>query len=343
MKKNSIVIVGVLLLLCLLSVFIFKFKNKSTTVDGDARNFKFKDTAAITRIFIADKEGDQSLLTRTKNGWLVNNKYPCRSDAILNLLEAVKNMEVKMAVPKKAKESVLKFMASSALKVEIYKGDDLVKQYYLGHEPPDSEGSYMLLTDVESGKNFEDPYIVFIPGFKGYLQPRFIAKENEWRDRLAINFTPPQLKQIKVQHNQTPDSSFTIELVNTTTFKLKDSKNNDIAFDMNKMRQYLVYYQNLQYEALITGKNKKLEDSLSKNVPFNVVTITTNDLRTEEYKFYYKKPTSLVPEHGVVYNTDPDRLYLRFANDKEWALIQYFVFGKLLVSPAYFAPAGVKK
>jgi hypothetical protein len=52
----------------------------------------------------------------------------------------------------------------------------------------------------------------------------------------------------------------------------------------------------------------------------------------------------VIPEHGVTYSNDPDRLYLRFANDKEWALIQYFVFGKLLVTPPYFAPAtSVKK
>jgi len=343
MKKSSVIIIGILLILTALSIYIYKSKGKSTTVDIDARNFKFKDTALITKIFIADKEGDQSTIERTKNGWVVNNKFPCRSDAILNLLEAIRNVEVKMPVPKSAKENVLKIMASSALKVEIYVGTDLVKQYYVGHETPDSEGSYMLLTDVNSGKNYDQPFVCFIPGFIGYLIPRFIAKESEWRDRLVINYIPPQLKQIKVEHLETPGSSFTIELLNTKTFKLKNNFNSEIPFDEFKMKQYLAYFQNVSYEVLLSKKSKKLTDSLARLKPFDIITVTGTDFKTDVYKFYHKQTPNTAPEHGVVYKYDPDRMYLSFDNNREWAIIQTFVFGKLLVSPDYFLPESVKK
>ncbi len=345
MKKTSTVIIAVLLVLAVASVFIYKSKHKSTTVgDEEQRNFKYKDTAAITKIFIADKDGNSSTIKRTARGWIVNDKYNCRSDAILNLLETVKHVEVKMPVNKAVKPGVLKYMSAKAVKVEIYAGDNLVKQYYVGHEPPDYEGSYMLLTDPESGENYKDPFVCFIPGFKGYLIPRFITNENEWRDRLVLNYTPPQLKQIKVQHFDMPDSSFTIDLNSTTSFRLKNAKNEDLAFDEAKLKQYLAYYQNISYEVLITGKNKKLTDSLTRNKPFCVISVTTTDLKTNDYKFYNKKPVSAdIPEHGVTYQNDPDRLYMQFANDKEWALIQYFVFGKLLISSRYFAPAATVK
>jgi hypothetical protein len=344
MKKSStLIIIGILLLLGAFSVYVYKHKNISSTVDTDARNFKYKDTAAITKIFIADKEGDQSIIERTKSGWIVNNKFPCRSDAILNLLEAVKNVEVKMPVHKNAKESVLKIMASSALKVEIYAGGELVKQYYVGHETPDSEGSYMLLTDVDSGKNYDQPYVCFIPGFVGYLIPRFIAKENEWRDRVVMNYIPPQVKQIKVDNFENPDSSFTIELLNTKTFKLKNNKNSEIAFDEFKMKQYIAYFQNVSYETLFTGRNQKLSDSLLKAKPFNMITVARTDFKTDVFKFYHRPAPNTIPEYGVVHKYDPDRMYLSFANAKEWAVIQNFVFGKLLVSPDYFSPASVKK
>ncbi|MEO6303126.1 MAG: DUF4340 domain-containing protein [Bacteroidia bacterium] len=344
-KTSSVIIIVILLILAVVSIFIYKTKHRSTTVDEDARNFKFTDTAAITKIFIADKEGNSSTLTRTPKGWIVNDKYSCRSDAILNLFETIKHVEVKMPVSKDAKAGVLKFMASRAIKVEIYTGDKLVKQYYVGHEPPDYEGSYMLLTDPESLENYKDPFVCFIPGFKGYLIPRFVAKENEWRDRIVLNYIPPQIKQIKVQHFNLPDSSFTIDLNSTTSFKLKNAKNVEVAFDETKMKQYLAYYQNISYEVLITGKNKKLTDSLTANKPFTVISITTTDFKTNEYKFYNKKANpDITPEHGVTYQNDPDRLYLQFADNKEWALIQYFVFGKLLISTSYFAPGvSVKK
>lgn len=340
MKKSSAVIISLLLVLVGISIYIYKSKSKLTTVDQDSRNFSFKDTATITKIFIADKEGDKSTIERSPNGWIVNGKYVCRSEAILNLLEVIKNVQVKMSVPKQSKKSVIKFMASNALKVEIYCGDELVKQYYVGHEPPDSDGSYMLLTNVEDNVNYADPYVCFIPGFIGFLQPRFIAKETEWRDRLVLNYTPPQIKQIQLKYFDAPlDSSFVIDLVNTNSFKLKKLNNQELAFDENRMRQYLIYFQNISYEVLMSGKNKRLQDSLSYNKPFCTLTILTTDSKKHEYKFYRKQFMGDVnPEMGLEYKYDPDRLYMSFDEDKEWALIQYFVFGKLFITPHYFSP-----
>lgn len=342
-KRSSLIIISVLVILTAFSIFVFTRKNRAGTVDQDERNFSYKDTAEITKIFIADKEGDQAVLERTKDGWVVNKKYPCRPDAILNLMEAIKNVEVKMPVSKSAKEGVLKYMASTAFKVEIYRGDDRVKQYYVGHETPDSEGTYMLLSDPETGENYPNPFVTFIPGFQGFLQPRYIAKENEWRNTVVMNFTPPQMKSITVNHNAHPDSSFTIEILDTKTFRLKNNKQQELSFDERLMKQYLAYFQNLNYEALFTGTNKKLQDSLSSQKPFVNISVTTNDFKTSEYKFYYKPPTALNPEHGITYTYDPDRLYLNFENGREWALIQFFVFGKLFVTPEYFGSYSVKK
>ncbi len=337
-KKNSVIFI-VLFLLILVSVWVYRSKSKLSTVDEDSRNFRVKDTASITKIFIADKAGDQAVVERTSKGWVVNQKYPCRAEAILNLLEVIKNVEVKMAVPNSMKKNVIKFMATNALKVEIYSGDEKIKQYYVGHETDDSESSYMLLTNLDEDKNYDSPYACFIPGFKGFLLPRYIAKETEWRDRVVMNFSPPQIKQINVIYPQTPDSSFSIDVMDAKFFKLKDNKAKELAFDEVKMRQYLVYFQNISYENLISGRNKKLQDSLLKVKPFVSIQIVGQDFKTKVFDFYRKAFTGDVnPELGVKYPYDPDRLFLNFDDKKEWALIQYFVFGKLLIGPNYFSP-----
>lgn len=346
MKRSSVVIIAILIFLVGISIYVYKSKSRTSTLTEEVRDFGVKDTASITKIFLADKEGDRSTIERTKTGWVVNGKYSCRSEAILNLLEVIKHVEVKNPVPQQAKEGIIKFMASTSIKVEIYAGDELIKQYYVGRETLDSQGSYMLLTDISTGKNYPDPFVCFIPGFQGFLQPRYIAKENEWRDRIVLNYIPPQIKQIKLQHFEAPaDSSFTIDLLSTTAFTLKDHKGADLAFDMNRMKQYLAYFQNISYEVLITGMNKKLQDSLAQQKPFSILTITTTDFRTNTYKFFHKQYSGEVnPELGIVYKYDPDRLFMRFDKDNEWALIQYFVFGKLFVTPSYFSPpASVKK
>lgn len=235
-------------------------------------------------------------------------------------------------------------MAAQALKIEIYNGEELVKQYYVGHETEDSEGSYMLLTDEETGRNFKDPFACFIPGFKGYLLPRFITNENEWRDRIVMNYIPPQLKRVSLKNYTSPDSSFTIELADANLFKLKDATGKEMAFDDGALRQYLVYLQNVSYEVLLTGKNKKLQDSLLTVKPFASITLTLKDNTTDVFNFYRKQFLGDInPEHGVTYDFDPDRMYLSFDKDKEWALAQYFVFGKMLVNTNYFSPSSTVK
>ncbi|MBL7933843.1 MAG: hypothetical protein JNL60_18205 [Bacteroidia bacterium] len=346
MKKSSVIIITLLLLLTGGAIYIYSTKSKPSTVEEDSRMFRYKDTAAITKIFLADKDGNKSTLLRTKGGWIVNDKYPCRRDGILNLMEAIKNMEVRMSVPKAAKSNVIRYLATQSVKVEIYAGDELVRQYYVGYEAEDGEGSYMLLTDVESGKNYPDPYICFIPGFKGYLQPRFIVNENDWRDRIVMNYTPPEIKRIKNIDLEAPvDSSFTIDLENANSFKLKNGKGVEVAFDDAKMRQYLIYFQNVSYEVLQTGKSKKLHDSLSAVQPFYTIDITTTNFKTDEYKFYRKQfAGDEAPEKGFKFDYDPDRLYMNFNHGKDWALIQYYTVGKLFTSVNYFTPsAPVKK
>jgi hypothetical protein len=343
-KRNTFVFI-VVFLLAGVSLWVYRSKSKLSTVDEDSRDFRVKDTAAITKIFIADKAGDQATIERTPKGWVVNQKYPCRAEAILNLLEVIRNVEVKMAVPNALKKNVIKFMATNALKVEIYSGDEKIKQYYVGHETDDSQSSYMLLTNLDDDKNYESPYACFIPGFKGFLQPRYIAKETEWRDRVVMNYLPPQVKHIQVNYAQWPDSSFSIEVMDANFFQLKDKQGKVLPFDEVKMRQYLVYFQNISYENLISGRNKKLQDSLIRVKPFAGISIVTQDLKTHVYEFYRKTFVGDVnPELGIKYEYDPDRLFLNFDDKHEWALVQYFVFGKLLISPAYFKPkSAVKK
>jgi hypothetical protein len=345
MKKSSAIVIVILLALVAFSVYVYRSKSDMSTADDDSRNFSYKDTASITRIFMADKDGNTSLVKRTDKGWIVNDKYTCRPEAVLNLLEVIKNVEVQMPVPKEARKNVLQQMAAGAVKVEIYAGDELVKQYYVGHETPDSQGSYMLLTDPETGKNYSEAYACFIPGFIGYLKPRYIANETEWRDRVVLNYIPPQMKQVSVEHLDLPrDSSFTIELRAASSFVLRSKAGNEIPFDDARMRQYLIYFQNLSYEGLITGKNKKLQDSLSLQVPFCILSVTTTSFKTDVFKMYRKKVRPDVKfDQGVVYDFDPDRFYLSFDNGREWAIAQYFVFGKLLVTPVYFLSESVKK
>jgi len=343
-NKSSLIVIAALSVLCAVSVYLYKNKTSGSTLDKDARDFAVKDTSSITKIFLADKEGRKITLEKKSGGWTVNGEYPCRPDAISLLLYTIRMVDVKSPVSKSAKEGIIKIMSGKSVKVEIYSGNDLIKQYYVGHENQLNDGTYMILTNLSTGENYSDPFLTHIPGFNGFLSTRYFVDESDWRSHLVLNYIPPNLKKIQVEHMESPDSSFVINVLSTTKFELKRINGQNIVFDEMKMKQYLAYFQNVSFEKLLTNFNKKLSDSLRNAIPYLKLTITDTKDQVKVFNFLHKKTSlELNQKYGIDYKYDPDRFYLKYDNDKEIALVQYYVFGKVLPTYAYFIPKNTVK
>ncbi len=340
MKKSSLIIISVLVALVAISIYVYKSKGKSSTIDKEASNFKVKDTSAIDKIFLADKDGHSVLLEKKETGWTLDGKYHVRPDAIELLLYTIASVEVKSPTSKNAKPTTIKLMAAKSTKVEIYSKGEKIKQYYVGHTTQDHTGTYMILTDPESGKNYEDPFITHIPGFEGFLSTRYNTAELDWRDRLLFNYDPPKIKQIQVELHEIPDSSFVIDLFSMQRFGLKTLKTGkQIPFSEDKIKQYIAYFQNVNCEVTIDKKNH-LVDSLNKSgIPFVTLTITDRNNEVNNFQLYHKYPLKDKNEqYGVNYKYDPDRLFIRYNKGKDIGLAQYYVFGKILQTYSYFLP-----
>lgn len=344
-NRSSLIVITLLTIACAVSYYLYKNKTSGSTVDKDARDFKIEDTASVTKIFIADKNKHSITLERTKTGWVTTNKYPARADAINLLLYTMKMLDVKSPVSKNAKTGVINYMIGHAVKVQVYSGDDLIKQYYVGHENAKMDATHMILTNIETGENYEEPFLMCIPGFNGYLSSRYFISENEWRERMVINYTPPQLKAIKLEFAEHPDSSYVIKLNSTTNFELQKLNGTPMPFDEVKMKQYLAYFQNISYEKLLNNVNKKLVDSVRNALPFVKMSITDVKNQTRQFNFVRKNSTAeLNMKYSTHYIYDPDRLFMNYGTENDVAVVQYYVFGKILQTYGYFLPKnGVKK
>lgn len=338
MKKSTIITLAVLISLAALSIYIYKTKSKTSTINKEASDFRYKDTASIDKIFLANKEGKQVLVERKPGGWILNGKFNVRQDVIKLLLYTIHSVEVKSPVSKNSRTSVIKIMAAKSTKIEVYSKGEIVKQYYVGHATADNTGTYMILTNLEAGENYEEPFITHIPGFDGFLSTRYVTDEIDWRDRLLINYRPPQIKQIKLDLHEIPDSSFVIDLFSMQRFGLKTSKG-AMQFEEDKMKQYIAYFQNINCEVVMDTKDH-LVDSLSKSaIPFATLTITDRSNGSNVCEFFHKQ---VVPgkneEYGIDYKYDPDRLFVRYNNGKDYGVAQFYVFGKILQTYNYFLP-----
>jgi hypothetical protein len=334
MKKNRLLRIVFVVLLAASIYFLF-FKNGFTTVGKTDHDFAVKDTASITKIFIANKSGQSVTLTRAGKGtWLVNNRFPARSDGINTLLYTINMLELKTVIDPRSWNTVIKTLASKAVKVEIYEGDKRVKVYYVGEETADELGTYMLLSNPETEENYKQPYIIYIPGFDGYLTTRYFIKEDDWRDRTIFQYYPYDLRSVSISYPQA-DSSFRITIAGRNRFILDNPVTNQAAtrLDTLAVKQYLTYYQSVSWE--VTAPLQK-KDSIISTPPIAIIRVEDVKGKVTTLKLFHRKAAAdSQDKYGVDYKYDPDRMFA-LINDKDFVVVQYYVFGKILQPSTYF-------
>lgn len=344
MKKNKTFII-VALLLTALAVYLV-INNSNSTLNVEKTSFAVGDTAAITKLFLADKNGHIVTLNRVSSTeWNVNGEYPARQDAINTLLATIKKVEMKAPIGINAREHILKDLASRGIKVEIYTNDDgPEKVYYVGGPTPDNSGTYMALED---DGDFSDPYLTHIPGFNGYLTTRYIVLDYKWRSSAIFKSAYTEINSVRVEYFQKPEDSFEITRNENGTTTLKSLKFNApiSAFDSITVKEYLVNYSNIHFEAFEKLK-PETRDSILASPKFFSISLTDKKGKTVTVTAYpIKAKPGAVDLNGKLIDYDPDRMYAKINEEQDLALIQYFTFDKLMKPLSWFEtdPVQIKR
>jgi hypothetical protein len=338
MKKNVIAFILVVLLGGI-SFWLLK-KNGTSTVPKELRDFAVSDTASITKIFLADKANKSITLEKIKPGkWKLDGKWAARNDGIQNLMFVIKNLSIRSMVGVPAVENVIKNLASGAVKIEIYKGNKLVKMYYVGGATPDDLGTYMLLADPDTKQNSSRPFVMCIEGQNRYLTPVYATDISDWRDRNAISCNPGDIRSLKLEQIENPQGSFEIQVPSPNTFKVHSLWTNaDLPnVDTLAVKQYLSYFQNVNFEAFLSDMKPAHRDSILHSNPIQILTITDKDGQVNRIKLYHMEPVGdMVDEHGHPEKYNVDHMYA-LMNNGEIVSVQFYVFGKLIPDIEYFA------
>ncbi|MEK6615988.1 MAG: hypothetical protein AABZ32_07750 [Bacteroidota bacterium] len=337
--KNKIAIL-LFIIVASLAMWLY-LHNSEGTIRKELYDFSVADTASITKVYMVSTGGKQLTLIKIKSGdWKVNGKFKARNDAVKNLLGCMKDLQVKNPVAKSAIENVSKQLATGATKVEIYQNDNLIKTYYVGSDTQDGLGTFMLLSDAETGENSAMPFVMFIPGFNGFLSVRYFLDEDLWRDRSIFAFYPDKISSITVEYTHLRDSSFTISLSNKNEISLADSRGKNILdFDTLKTKRYITYYTNIQYEALKNDMRKSFIDSVLAKGPVHIIRLKDREGKFHTVKTFSKPVADMNKVDDVTgkpVTEDFERMFALINDDKDIVLIQYYVFGKLFQGVSYF-------
>lgn len=306
-----------ILLLVLLGVvaayFLIK-KDTDTTIRKDLMDFSLENVEDIDKIRITKKDEEGSIIVENVKGdyWQLNGTYDANMDMVELVLRTLKNMEVKSPVAVAAKPNVMKYMAVSGKKVEVFSNGKLLKSIYFGQTTPDNLGTYAMLEGAES------PYILHIPGFQGYINSRFSNISKEWRSKMIYTIESEEIQMAKVEWTQEPDKSFSIinEEEDPVLKNGKGETPDRSTVNMNKVRSYLNHFEMIPFTSFAMDVNQEKADSISKTKPYCVVTLEDKRGAQKSVRIYYKPLAK-----NTYYKFDDDGNPLEHEVDKYYAFI----------------------
>lgn len=334
MKKNSILLL-IVVVLAAVAYWLYTGR-ESGTISEEMRDFAVKDTGSIVKIFMADKAGNQVLLEKKNpDEWSLNSKFLARPDAISTLLTTIHDVRVKSPVSKAAYNNIIKNLAATGVKVEMYSAAGLIKTIYVGGPDPEQTGTFMYVEGAPA------PFVTHIPGFEGYLTPRYFVREEDWRVKNVFRLNYNQLESLMVVDRERPGFAFTIARNDDNDFDLIDAGGNSVSgVSQDKVINYLQAFGYLNYEREENTLSAVQADSMLATEPFRTIRLQERGGKSTFLELWRRPITERTinkeREDGFKYPYDIDRMTGRLNNDTSLIVVQYFSFERLFRSPADF-------
>lgn len=288
-----------IILTCIVLIILgIKTNSKKSSLRVDKRNFSIEDTISIDQIILENRNLEKIHLKRNevRHQWLLNDSIKANQYLVNLLLKTIKEMRIKSPIARAALPNIIKRMAIQHTKVDIIQSDNTTHTIYVGGEPPDQLGTFMMIEGAI------EPYIMHIPGFTGYLSSRFSCKERLWKSKQVFH------QKIKVA-GYTFKSEDTVNLINISEENLDN-------LNVIYCESYLMNHD--QFEI----------DTIKNRTPFCTIQTTSIDNTTQILYCIRKKPVN--KQKYIDHTYDRERFYGIMNNNM--MLIQYKQFDNFIKS-----------
>lgn len=318
------------------------------------QDYHIEDISSITKLYLADKENNEVTLIREADStWTVDGTYLASQPMVDLLLETLNTMRIRQQVNKNAIPNAIKDIAAHGIKVEVYQRvpfinwfggklklftrERLTTTYYVGRETQDMMASFMFR------KGDEVPYIIHIPGFRGFLTPRFVTEPLKWRSHTIVDLNVRDIERIELEIPEQQEESFAIVRDGEGfAMEMLQSHQKVNGFDTARVAQMLSSFTWLNFDEFAAIVPNTFADSCVSGVPRTILRIIDTKGNQSEVKTYikYNNPDDIkaMPDPEMYETFDLNRLYA-IVNQKDTVLIQYYVFDNILQPASYFLGA----
>jgi hypothetical protein len=239
---------------------------------------------------------------------------------------------------------MLKLLASSSKRVEIFTGgDEPAKIWYVGVPTSDHTGTIMLLEIPGIGRS-EEPYIVHMEGFTGFLSTRFFTNEMEWRYTGIFEYPQLEVAKVRMINHMIPADSWEVRFGGGNNLELWScnaagaSDKKVTRFDTTAVKGQLLLYKKIHVESFNTQLSEQQTDSLRNASPAYTLEVTDNNGKSTTIDLHLKPSKKAIEDdYGNIIPFDLDYFWAK-TQDGEIAMAQSYNFSPLLNPIGKFMP-----
>lgn len=334
MKKQVWVLVAVLVVIIGITAWVVQKEQKKDTIQHPDRDFATENIEDVHRIFLADKKGKTIDLKRVNEKWIVNDKHEVFFNTMDVLLRTLKRLRVKYIPPKVAEEHIIKNLAASGIKVELYdKNNEVIKVFYVGSNTSDDLGTAFIM------EGYSQPYVLTVAGHHGGIRTRFDLKEDDLIDRWLFTEEFDQIQKVSLEYPGLRNKSFVLKLVDgnyevSPFYEITPRIRGEVI--PAAVEAFLMGFEKLGAEAVINNSPDK--DSVLNQVPFVIISLELKDGSEKELALYpiYDQISDDVRKVGnIQYETFVER-YFAMSKNGNFYMTQHHIFGKVLWAYEHF-------
>ncbi len=345
MKKNIILLL-VLAVLAIAAGVVYFQSHTSTISDEPLTDFAIEDTAKVNKVVITDHLGKVAVVERVPGErlWRLNGKLHAREDAVNLMLKTFNRIRIRGNVSDSSRANMLKLLASSSKRVEIFTGgNEPAKIWYVGIPTPDHTGTIMLLEIPGIGRS-EEPYIVHMEGFTGFLSTRFFTNEMEWRYTGIFEYPHLEVSKVRMINHMIPADSWEVRFSGGNNIELWScdvagaSERKALRFDTTAVKEQLLLFKKVHVESFNTQLTESQTDSLGQAQAAYTLEVTDSKGKTTTIDLHLKPSKKAIEDdYGNIIPFDLDYFWAK-TQDGEIAMAQSYNFSPLLNPIGKFSP-----
>jgi len=186
------------------------------------------------------------------------------------------------------------------------------------------------------------PFVVHLLGFRGYVAPRYTTISKNWRDHTIFRINLSEIKSVIMEMPRDQENSFKIVNENRNLSLIK-MKTNEVLpqYDTLKLLNFLTSFADIRFEAILDDIDPLRKDSILNSTPEHILTIEDVNGNSSSINIFLKPNDNRAFDmEGEIYVHDLDRLYALVNEGRDFVLIQYYVFDKVLRPLSYFEEIG---